>query len=193
MHHIPLPTVIYRSITLHTVYRSLSSPSEFLNGAAGNVSSWVCANPNSGGGCGGLGWEKVLVGSILGLYIIVYGQCQSYTPQLVTGPLRQTPPNKLTEVLWGSINTVLTIVMAAVAWGFSTQDDPSNMGALTPRHAPRSSAPQPLWRVTSFLRDTRAGDLSVRQLSATSPHAYSLPAPHRHNKPALPFGSSSAS
>ena len=62
----------------------------------------VCVNLNAGGGCGGLGWDRVVVGAILGAYIIVYGQLQSWTPQLVTGPLRQTPPNKLTEVLWGS-------------------------------------------------------------------------------------------
>lgn len=74
----------------------------------GHNGSGICANQNAGGGCGGLGWDRVLVGSILGLYIIVYGQCQSYTPQLVTGPLRQTPPNKLTEVLWGMINTAVS-------------------------------------------------------------------------------------
>jgi hypothetical protein len=80
----------------------------------------VCANSNVGGGCGGFGWERITVGAILGAYIIVYGQCQSYTPQLVIGPLRQTPPNKLTEVLWGLINCVPTAVMAAVAWAYST-------------------------------------------------------------------------
>ena len=58
----------------------------------------ICVARNSGGGCGGLGWEPVVVGSILAGYIIVYGQCQSYTPQLVTSPLRQMPPNKWTEV-----------------------------------------------------------------------------------------------
>ena len=65
----------------------------------------VCENPNEGGGCGGLGWPRVVAGAILGAYIIVYGQFQSWTPQLVTGPLKQTPPNKLTEVAWGLINT----------------------------------------------------------------------------------------
>ena len=50
----------------------------------------VCANINPGGGCGGLGLERVIVGAILGGYIILYGQVQSWTPQLVTGPLKQT-------------------------------------------------------------------------------------------------------
>ena len=33
-----------------------------------------------------------------------YGQVQSWTPQLVSGPLRQDPPNKYVEVLWGLLN-----------------------------------------------------------------------------------------
>ena len=76
---------------------------------ASNATPGVCANLNVGGGCGGLGWNRVLTGAILAGYIIVYGQCQSYTPQLVTGPLKQTPPNKLTEVLWGVINCIPTV------------------------------------------------------------------------------------
>jgi MFS family permease len=74
----------------------------------------LCENINAGGGCGGLGMSRVLVGSILGGYIILYGQIQSWTPQLVTGPLNQTPPNKLTEVLWGFINCFPTLVMSFV-------------------------------------------------------------------------------
>lgn len=50
----------------------------------------VCQNINPGGGCGGLGLDRVVVGAILGGYIILYGQVQSWTPQLVTGPLKQT-------------------------------------------------------------------------------------------------------
>lgn len=76
----------------------------------------VCVASNAGGGCGGLGWDRVLAGAILGGYIIVYGQMQSWTPQLVTTPLGQTPPNKLTEVLWGLINCLPTAWMAIVAW-----------------------------------------------------------------------------
>jgi len=86
---------------------------------ASSTSLGVCANANVGGGCGGFGWSRVVVGTILGAYIIVYGQCQSYTPQLVLGPLRQAPPNSRTEVLWGAINCVPTAVMAVVAWGWS--------------------------------------------------------------------------
>ena len=75
----------------------------------------VCQNINVGGGCGGLGWDRLLVGTLLACYIIGYGQIQSYTPQLVTGPLRQSPPNKLVEVMWGLLNCLPTAAMAVVA------------------------------------------------------------------------------
>ena len=50
----------------------------------------ICQNLQVGGGCGGLGLDRTLVGAFLGGYIILYGQVQSWTPQLVTGPLKQT-------------------------------------------------------------------------------------------------------
>ena len=85
-----------------------------LAGAVCDAATEVCRNLNPGGGCGGLGLSRVAVGAFLGGYIILYGQVQSWTPQLVTGPLRQTPPNKLTEVFWGAWNCVPTLVAAAV-------------------------------------------------------------------------------
>mmetsp|Transcript_12042 Transcript_12042/g.34666 ORF Transcript_12042/g.34666 Transcript_12042/m.34666 type:complete len:556 (-) Transcript_12042:155-1822(-) len=87
--------------------------------ASTNATTGVCANLNPGGGCGGVAWPRVVVGAVLGSYIILYGQFQSWTPQLVTSPLKQTPPNKLTEVLWGLLNCVPTLVMAIVAWDLS--------------------------------------------------------------------------
>ena len=44
----------------------------------------------------------------------MYGQVQSWTPQLVTNPLKQTPPNKFTEMLWGVVNALPTGLMAIV-------------------------------------------------------------------------------
>ncbi|GKY93705.1 hypothetical protein MPSEU_000337700 [Mayamaea pseudoterrestris] len=70
----------------------------------------ICQNINVGGGCGGLGLSRVVVGAFLGGYIILYGQVQSWTPQFATGPLRQSPPNKMTEVFWGIINCIPTLV-----------------------------------------------------------------------------------
>jgi hypothetical protein len=92
------------------------------NGAFCGLESQVCENINIGGGCGGIGWDRILVGTFLGLYIIVYGQVQSWTPQLVTTPLKQTPPNKLTEMLWGFINAIPTALMATVLYEASTFD-----------------------------------------------------------------------
>jgi len=91
-----------------------------------------CENLNVGGGCGGLAMDRVIVGAFLGGYIILYGQVQSWTPQLVTGPLRQTPPNKLTEVLWGSLNCLPTLVAAIVLQGSDMFDsyDVSGMTAF---------------------------------------------------------------
>ena len=96
-----------------------------------NGTSGICANVNAGGGCGGFGWSRLTVGAILGAYIIVYGQCQSYTPQLVTGPLQQTPPNKLTEVLWGLINCIPTAVMCSVAFSYSNASPVNASGSTT--------------------------------------------------------------
>jgi MFS family permease len=96
----------------------LGTSSCLLNENCGNGAvcgeSGFCENINPGGGCGGLGLNRVVVGAFLGGYIILYGQVQAWTPQLVTGPLKQTPPNKLTEVFWGLINCIPTLVMAIV-------------------------------------------------------------------------------
>jgi hypothetical protein len=78
------------------------------------INGGTCENINLGGGCGGLALNRVVVGAFLGGYIVLYGQVQSWTPQFVTGPLLQTPPNKLTEVLWGMVNCVPTLLAAIV-------------------------------------------------------------------------------
>jgi hypothetical protein len=101
-------------------------------GAMCDLTTQLCENQNTGGGCGGLALDRVIVGAFLGGYIILYGQVQSWTPQLVTGPLQQTPPNKLTEVWWGFFNCLPTLV-AAVALQFSdslANDDSAATGFL---------------------------------------------------------------
>lgn len=62
------------------------------------------------------GINRVVVGAVLGGYIILYGQVQSWTPQLVTGPLNQTPPNKMTEVFWGIFNCYPTLIGTIVVY-----------------------------------------------------------------------------
>eukprot|EP00550_Attheya_septentrionalis_P009733 CAMPEP_0198283292 /NCGR_PEP_ID=MMETSP1449-20131203/2938_1 /TAXON_ID=420275 /ORGANISM="Attheya septentrionalis, Strain CCMP2084" /LENGTH=588 /DNA_ID=CAMNT_0043979873 /DNA_START=75 /DNA_END=1841 /DNA_ORIENTATION=+ len=78
------------------------------------LDSGICENLNIGGGCGGLGMDRVYVGIFLGGYIILYGQIQSWSPQLVIGPLDQSPPNKLAAVFWNFINCLPTVIMAFV-------------------------------------------------------------------------------
>jgi hypothetical protein len=100
-------------------------------GAICGATSMLCENVNTGGGCGGMSLNKVAVGAFLGGYIILYGQVQSWTPQLVTGPLKQTPPNKLTEVLWGMVNCLPTAV-AAIVMQFSSPFDNRDTTVMLP-------------------------------------------------------------
>ena len=90
-----------------------------------------CTNVNEGGGCGGTGLGRVIVGAFLGGYIILYGQVQSWTPQLVTNPLQQTPPNKMTEVFWGMINCFPTLLGAIVIYTSSAFVDYALGGMIT--------------------------------------------------------------
>ncbi|KAL3919335.1 MAG: hypothetical protein SGILL_003801, partial [Bacillariaceae sp.] len=114
---VPLPFFL-RSPSCEGLGTDVCSVAEdCVRGATCSVDN-ICENINAGGGCGGLGLERVIVGAFLGGYIILYGQVQSWTPQLVTGPLKQTPPNKLTEVFWGLINCIPTLVAWIVmSWG----------------------------------------------------------------------------
>lgn len=93
---------------------TIDDPDSCTSGAACDPEVDYCTNINMGGGCGGPGVQRAVVGAFLGGYIILYGQVQSWTPQLVTGPLRQTPPNKITEVFWGMINCYPTMIGAIV-------------------------------------------------------------------------------
>ena len=104
--------------------------SDCSSGAVCDMTALLCENLNTGGGCGGLALDRVIVGAFLGGYIILYGQVQSWTPQLVTGPLQQTPPNKLTEVFWGMINCLPTLV-AAVVLQWSAMFDQNRTDEMT--------------------------------------------------------------
>ncbi len=50
-------------------------------------------------------------------FIILYGQVQSWTPQLVLQPLRQSPANKYVELLWCSLLAAPAVFMAAMLFG----------------------------------------------------------------------------
>ena len=43
-----------------------------------------------------------------------YGQCQSWTPQLVLGPLQQSPPSKWVAALWSGVLAVLPLTLGIV-------------------------------------------------------------------------------
>ena len=62
---------------------------------------------------------RSVVGAYLAVWIIVYGQVQSWSPQLILKPLHQTPPNKMTAALWATINTSCPIFL-----GFFLQFSP---------------------------------------------------------------------
>lgn len=112
---------------------SSSSPSCSIGATCSDLLSY-CVNLNPGGGCGGLAFPKVYVGALLAGYIILYGQVQSLTPNLVTGPLKQNPPNKLTEVLWGVINLLPTAIGAAILYAspsFSSFGDERSTTTMT--------------------------------------------------------------
>jgi hypothetical protein len=112
---VPLPFFL-RSPPCSGLLQACSDALSCGEGAVCDGASQLCYNLNPGGGCGGLGLSRTVVGAILGGYIILYGQIQSYTPQLVTGPLNQSPPNKLVEVLWGYINCIPTLGMTLVLY-----------------------------------------------------------------------------
>lgn len=65
----------------------------------------------------GVGWSRLQTGAALAAFIIVYGQVQSYTPQLVLSPLRQQPANKLVQALWNGLMSLIPAALAAVVLG----------------------------------------------------------------------------
>jgi hypothetical protein len=126
---VPLPFFL-RSPSCEGLGIEQCSGSEDCNTGATCGVDEVCESINAGGGCGGVGFERVVVGAMLGGYIILYGQVQSWTPQTIIGPLKQAPPNKLTEILWGFINCVPTFVMWIVmTWGAAFEN--YNLTAMT--------------------------------------------------------------
>eukprot|EP01064_Diplonema_japonicum_P000790 TRINITY_DN10531_c0_g1_i1.p1 TRINITY_DN10531_c0_g1~~TRINITY_DN10531_c0_g1_i1.p1 ORF type:complete len:513 (+),score=63.44 TRINITY_DN10531_c0_g1_i1:37-1575(+) len=85
----------------------------------------ICENLAEG--CGGMGLDRRVVGAILASYIIIYGQIQSWTPQLVTTPINkhttESPPNKNTAVLWCFVNAFPTAVLFFVLRYSEAYDD----------------------------------------------------------------------
>jgi hypothetical protein len=62
----------------------------------------------------GIGWSAAATGAFLAAFIIVYGQVQSWTPQLVLAPLRQSPPGKHAAALWCAALVAPTTILGAL-------------------------------------------------------------------------------
>lgn len=83
----------------------------------------------------GLGWPRSAVGATLGIYIILYGQIQSYTPQLVLQPLKQSPPNKFVCMLWNALLATpviyMFVMMLLPEYDTDAGEDPSTAKVVT--------------------------------------------------------------
>ena len=80
------------------------------------------------------GWPRSAVGALLAGYIIMYGQCQSYSPQLVLAPLKQSPPNKWTCMLWNALLVVcpafMFVVVLTPMYDDADDDDDAMIGKV---------------------------------------------------------------
>lgn len=65
----------------------------------------------------GIGWSRALTGAFLAIFIIVYGQVQSWTPQVVLQPLRQSPPDKYGAFWWAASLVVPLSILGGIMLG----------------------------------------------------------------------------
>jgi len=65
----------------------------------------------------GIGWSRTLTGAFLAIFIIVYGQVQSWTPQLALKPLRQSPPDKFAAFWWCGSLAIPTAILGGLLLG----------------------------------------------------------------------------
>jgi len=68
----------------------------------------------------GVGLSRTIVGTYLAVFIIIYGQVQSWSPFLALRPLRQGPPyptNKYVGALWSGLLMVCPLYMAILMLG----------------------------------------------------------------------------
>ena len=65
----------------------------------------------------GIGWSRAATGAFLAVFIIVYGQVQSWTPQIVLQPLRQSPPDKYGAFWWALSLVVPVTILGSIMVG----------------------------------------------------------------------------
>jgi hypothetical protein len=98
----------------------------------------------------GLGWSRTFTGLFLALFIIVYGQFQSWSPQLVLGPLQQAPANKYVALLWAGILLLIPSALGPTiltADAFSNRDVNAMTAIMVVRiHQPFAAAQSPAKR-----------------------------------------------
>jgi hypothetical protein len=82
----------------------------------------------------GLNWPRTAVGAALAGYIILYGQAQSFAPNLVLMPLKQSPPNKFVCVLWNLLLAAVPLVLGVGIWAVSREHEGSSNTDNTHTH-----------------------------------------------------------
>lgn len=84
----------------------------------------------------GLGWDPKLTGAFLAIFIIVYGQVQSWSPHLLLTPLKQAPANKYVALLWAGILLFVPGCLGPIILGsdaFSNRNTDAMTGILVVR------------------------------------------------------------
>jgi len=104
----------------------------------------------------GLGWSRTLTGLFLAVFIIVYGQVQSWSPHFLLGPLGQVPANKYVAVLWAALLAIMPAVMGTLVLSlnaFSNRDIDVMTAVVVVRTAPLARAAPDINTVCALLCD----------------------------------------
>ncbi|MDH5473349.1 MAG: MFS transporter, partial [Gammaproteobacteria bacterium] len=62
-----------------------------------------------------LNWSHNEVGSFFALWIIGYGMVQSFVPQLIRYSHHQQGPDGMSALIWASVLTIITVIMASAS------------------------------------------------------------------------------
>ena len=95
----------------------------------------------------GLGWSRTVTGLFLAVFIIVYGQVQSWSPHFLLGPLGQVPANKYVAVLWAALLGIMPLTMGSLVLSLSAFAN-RNVDVMTAVLVVRTPEP---WRQANVL------------------------------------------
>lgn len=79
--------------------------------------------------------------SPLQIFIIVYGQMQSWTPQLVLQPLGQSPPTRMVALGWAAVLAICPAVLGKAALHQHTSCSPSLCAIPSPHQCIHACPP----------------------------------------------------